>query len=177
MQKGLCLIFRSILIGSGRATLRFTQRHPNLANSNTCAHRSLNGARLQPRSATATAASICGGGGCGGGCGYLLLQAGCCGARLRLDCCSAAARLLLPDKQLDAHNGQHVHGTSVGAGYVRGLRAHTSVGINLVLPKRRARRCHTRLSRRFASEPLTANHVEPIVKSHTCETIKIPRFW
>ena len=27
---------------------------------------------------------------------------------------------------LDAHDGQHVHGTSVGAGHVPGLRAHTS---------------------------------------------------
>jgi hypothetical protein len=30
------------------------------------------------------------------------------------------------DKQLNTHNGQHVHGTSVGAGHVQGLKAHTS---------------------------------------------------
>ena len=41
-----------------------------------------------------------------------------------------APRLILQphrlDKQLDAHDGQHVHGTSVGAGHVQGLKAHTS---------------------------------------------------
>ena len=62
-----------------------------------------------------------------------------CGARLcgstALDHSQWTTRL---DKQLDTHNGQHVHGTSVGAGRVRGVRCRTSgsarfdaVGLNV----------------------------------------------
>ena len=61
-----------------------------------------------------------------------------CGARLRLDCIGPLAVTTRLDKQLDTHNGQHVHGTSVGAGRVREVRLRTfgsarfdAVGLNV----------------------------------------------
>ena len=77
-------------------------------------------------------ALCCGGGGSGSGCGggCLWLRAGCCGATAARDCGSTALDhsqwTTGLDKQLDTHNGQHVHGTSVGAGRVRGVRCRTS---------------------------------------------------